>query len=151
MKAISILYQNRFAFVSALTMWMFLTQISPAMKAAIRNIYLLGRSDSTIGSGSGYSAHLTPAITSLSSMKSLTSFRVQVVIFRSSVMSRIAVRECKWWVDAVGREKGDRAAALDILDLQCVINNGYWNSSQRALAAEEVRTQLYSLIREKIV
>lgn len=135
-------------------MWMFLTQISPAMKAAIRNIYLLGRSDSTIGSGSGYPAYLMPAITSLNSVKSLTSFRVQVAIFRSSVISRIAtnlLRECKWWVDAVGREKGDRAAALDILDLQCVINNGYWNSSQRALTAEEVRTQLYSLIREKIV
>ncbi|KAF4536385.1 Hydrolase [Lasiodiplodia theobromae] len=108
----SILYQNKLVFYNCTAMWHFLQPLSQTTKSWIKKIALCDIRTGNIAKG-----YMAPAFQSLIALPNLQS--LQFLDFDywyfTWAFAKMFLREAYYWIDAVGKAKGDRHAAIELL------------------------------------
>ncbi|GME39366.1 Short-chain dehydrogenase reductase sdr protein [Neofusicoccum parvum] len=147
-EGIPFLYQNEFHFGSTETMYIFLGNLSATSKSWVKGITMghLGRAlcyYSNYGVNSHFgSGYLLPALNSLIGTHRLESLQLDTDIQELNERQltrfvRCFLQMARKWVDAVGKEKGDKMAFLDLIVL--VMEEKAQQNTQRLRLREEFK------------
>ncbi|GME39377.1 Hydrolase [Neofusicoccum parvum] len=134
-----ILYQNQFDLWDCTSLWHFISSLSPTTKSWIKHLGLLRFREGHIDKG--YCVPAFHSLIGLASLKSLELIWIRNSFYGQGHLQEI-VRAASLWIESVGREKNDKYAALDLINV-----SSWFPQTERDAGNKLLRSHLKNLIK----